>query len=111
VGKKKKLEVKSKEASKEKAVKKQAAKKKTAKKKAVKKKTVKKKTVKENREQKSTPVAVAEPVKINKEKRLEMIRTAAYHLAEQRGFHPGLEMDDWLLAEQDIEEVFILDDD
>ncbi len=60
---------------------------------------------------KDKKVATAEPSMLNRDERLEMIRTAAYHLAEQRGFHPGLEMDDWLLAEQDIEEMFVLDDD
>ncbi len=100
MGKKKNPEVSSKKASKEKAIKKKAVKKKITKKKAIK-----------DKEPQSKPVETAVPGELNLEKRLEMIRTAAYHLAEQRGFHPGLEMDDWLLAEQDIEEVFFLDDD
>jgi Protein of unknown function (DUF2934) len=31
--------------------------------------------------------------------REEMIRIAAYYLAQERGFAPGAEMDDWLAAE------------
>jgi hypothetical protein len=83
VGKKKKQEVTSKKAAKKKA----------------------------GKDKKAAKVAAAEPGKLDREERLEMIRTAAYHLAEQRGFHPGLEVDDWLLAEQDIEEMFVLDED
>ncbi len=105
MGKKKNPEVSSKKASKEKTTKEKAIKKK-----AVKKKITKKKAIKD-KEPQSKPVETAESGGINREQRLELIRTAAYHLAEQRGFHPGLEMDDWLLAEQDIEEVFFLDDD
>jgi hypothetical protein len=32
-----------------------------------------------------------------------MIRAAAYLLAEQRGFSPGHELEDWLLAEQQVD--------
>lgn len=39
----------------------------------------------------------------DKEAREEMIRTAAYLLAERRGFSPGREWDDWLEAERHIE--------
>lgn len=35
--------------------------------------------------------------------REQMIAEAAYYRAEQRGFVPGHEMADWLLAEADIE--------
>jgi hypothetical protein len=31
-----------------------------------------------------------------------MIATAAYYIAEQRGFEPGHELDDWLTAEQQV---------
>jgi hypothetical protein len=33
------------------------------------------------------------------EAREEMIRIAAYYLAQERGFAPGAELDDWLAAE------------
>ena len=36
-------------------------------------------------------------------RRLEHIATAAYYRAEARGFVPGLEMDDWLEAEQEYD--------
>jgi hypothetical protein len=32
-----------------------------------------------------------------------MIRKTAYVIAERRGFGPGRELDDWLLAEQQID--------
>jgi hypothetical protein len=32
----------------------------------------------------------------------EVIETAAYYLAERRGFAPGSELDDWLAAEASI---------
>jgi hypothetical protein len=35
--------------------------------------------------------------------RKQMIADAAYFLAEQRGFRPGHELDDWLSAERQIE--------
>jgi hypothetical protein len=39
--------------------------------------------------------------------RQDMIREAAYFRAEARGFIPGREREDWLLAEQEINEVII----
>jgi len=33
------------------------------------------------------------------------IRVAAYYHAEHRGFAPGHELDDWLLAEREIDAV------
>jgi Protein of unknown function (DUF2934) len=35
----------------------------------------------------------------------DMIREAAYFRAQARGFVPGKEIEDWLAAEQDIEEL------
>ena len=32
------------------------------------------------------------------------ISQAAYHLAQQRGFTPGKELEDWLTAERDIDQ-------
>lgn len=40
---------------------------------------------------------------IDRELRHEMIATAAYFIAEQRGFVPGHEMEDWYLAEAAID--------
>jgi hypothetical protein len=39
--------------------------------------------------------------------RQDMIREAAYFRAEARGFAPGGEIDDWLSAEADIEELIL----
>lgn len=36
--------------------------------------------------------------------RTQMIARAAYHLAEQRGFAPGHELDDWLAAEFEVDQ-------
>ncbi len=33
----------------------------------------------------------------------EMIRTTAYYMAEQRGFQPGHELDDWIAAEAAVD--------
>lgn len=38
------------------------------------------------------------------EERLKAIATAAYYKAEERGFVPGLELDDWLEAEAEFDE-------
>ena len=45
------------------------------------------------------------PVNISGEERWRMVATAAYHRAEKRGFEPGHEVEDWLLAEQEIDAV------
>ncbi len=36
--------------------------------------------------------------------REQLIREAAYHHAEARGFEPGHELDDWLVAEAEVDE-------
>jgi hypothetical protein len=38
------------------------------------------------------------------EARYEAIAEAAYRRAQQRGFEPGYELDDWLAAEREIKE-------
>lgn len=45
-------------------------------------------------------------VKITPEERWHMIATAAYFLAERRGFAAGYEMLDWKTAEAEIDEKF-----
>jgi len=37
--------------------------------------------------------------------REEFVRTCAYFKAEQRGFVPGLELDDWLAAETEFDDM------
>jgi hypothetical protein len=37
--------------------------------------------------------------------RQERVATAAYYLAEKRGFAPGHETEDWLLAEAQVDEA------
>ena len=45
------------------------------------------------------------PQPVAPEARHAMIAEAAFYRAEQRGFEPGYELDDWLHAERDIERV------
>jgi hypothetical protein len=40
--------------------------------------------------------------------RSEMIATAAYFLAQKRGFEPGHELEDWLTAETEIAHAQLL---
>jgi hypothetical protein len=42
-------------------------------------------------------------LRIDPELRREMVATAAYYIAEQRGFAPGHELADWLAAEAAVE--------
>lgn len=42
---------------------------------------------------------------VSAEERRVMIAEAAYYLAEHRGFEGGREMEDWLLAEQQVDAV------
>lgn len=43
------------------------------------------------------------PVPMTAESRRAMIAEAAYYIAEQRGFTSGSEVEDWLLAEKQID--------
>lgn len=45
-------------------------------------------------------------IRLDPEFRDELIRRAAYAIAEQRGFVPGRELDDWLAAEATIDAEF-----
>lgn len=41
------------------------------------------------------------------EDRFERIAIAAYYRAEARGFEPGMAMDDWLMAEAELERTAV----
>ncbi len=45
------------------------------------------------------------PADIERDQRHAMIAQHAYYLAEQRGFEPGHELDDWLAAERNVEQA------
>ncbi len=46
----------------------------------------------------------ARPVnQVSGEERIEMIRTAAYFISQQRGYHGNYELDDWVEAEREID--------
>jgi hypothetical protein len=44
---------------------------------------------------------------VTSEERQQLISKAAYYRAEHRGFAPGLELDDWLAAEDEINRSFL----
>ena len=58
---------------------------------------------------KSTTPAKTETstISITSEERWKMIAIAAYHKAEQRGFAPGGEMQDWAEAEKEVDELLM----
>jgi hypothetical protein len=45
------------------------------------------------------------PEFIERDRRHALIAQHAYYLAEERGFEPGRELDDWLTAERDVEQA------
>lgn len=45
---------------------------------------------------------------IDQDLRRGMIAQAAYYRAERRGFAPGLEAEDWLAAEQEVDTALML---
>ena len=46
-------------------------------------------------------------IQISSEERWKMIAVAAYHKAENRGFAPGGELQDWTEAEQEVDELIM----
>lgn len=66
-------------------------------------------TTKPEGEVKQTPHAakmlMEKPTEPSKEERQRWIATAAYHRAEKRGFAPGYEVQDWLDAEAEVNEL------
>jgi hypothetical protein len=63
----------------------------------------KKKTRKSNSSKKHTQPRQATSKAIPAEKQQHRINEAAYFIAEQRGFTPGFELNDWLCAESQID--------
>ena len=55
--------------------------------------------------QASWQLAIAKPTAPSPEERQRWVATAAYHRAEKRGFAPGYDMQDWLDAEAEIDEL------
>ncbi len=50
------------------------------------------------------PKPSARRAAVSPEQRLDMIREAAYYLAERRGFAQGDALQDWIVAEMEIDE-------
>jgi hypothetical protein len=50
-------------------------------------------------------VMIATEGRVSDIDRQSMIATAAYFLAEKRGFEPGHELDDWLAAEAAVSSI------
>jgi hypothetical protein len=105
----KKTAVKAREASAKKVSKKPAVSAKVAPaKKATKKTSIKPKeaTVKKVAKRSTTTTKPqTSSINITSEERWKMIAIAAYHKAEQRGFAPGGEMQDWAEAEKEVDEL------
>jgi hypothetical protein len=55
------------------------------------------------RQRRKPEVAASHPAALAGEDRYRMIAEAAYYRAEQRGFAPGSELDDWLAAEIEVD--------
>lgn len=53
----------------------------------------------------SKKAITARPLEITPEERWRMIAVAAYHKSERHGFALGREIDDWLEAEREIDEL------
>ena len=48
------------------------------------------------------------PLRGRKEQlRERLVREAAYFRAERRGFSPGRELDDWIAAEREVDQVLV----
>jgi hypothetical protein len=58
--------------------------------------------IEKNSEKSHESIAMAQ-TGVTAEERYQLIAKAAYHRAEQRGFIPGAELDDWLAAEAEID--------
>jgi hypothetical protein len=88
-----------------KAVSKKAVRKKAVAKKAVSKKAVAKKAVTRKGPAKRAPSkkAISKSKTLNYQVRYQKIAEAAYLISEQQGFVPGNEMDNWLIAEKEID--------
>jgi PHD/YefM family antitoxin component YafN of YafNO toxin-antitoxin module len=99
--------VKKKAASKKIAAKKVAAKKSVSKKAVAKKKAVPKKKAVTKKTVVSKKKAAAKKAPgvtyISNEERYRMVQESAYLLSEKQNFEPGRDMDNWLLAEIQIE--------
>lgn len=67
------------------------------------KKATKKKAGKIARPKKHARTGKAKSRAVSAQERQRMISEAAYFIAEQRHFRPGSELDDWLLAEAQID--------
>ena len=65
--------------------------------------TTKKRARKSTSSKKRLHPASAQDSSVPTEEKQHMVCEAAYYIAEQRGFSPGAELDDWLLAEAQID--------
>jgi len=81
----------------------------TTAKKVAKVKAVKAKQAPAKRVAKKSSKSPASSIKITSEERWKMIAIAAYHRAENRGFAPGHELQDWAEAEQEVDKLLMSD--
>ena len=80
---------------------------KTKAKRATKSKTVKGKAIAAKKKVVASKSKTKKVQAITVEEKLRMIEYTAYMRAEARGFEPGHEMDDWLAAENEVEELLL----
>ena len=101
----KKKKATAKKVAKKSTTKKAVSKKSVTKKKVASKAKVSKKTVSQKKviKKKASKKKVSAVTVITPEQRYTMVAEAAYHLSEQQGFNPERDMDNWLLAEKQIE--------
>ena len=78
---------------------------KKAKKKSLKRPVAGSKPKKDGAKTKSAPSSKKPAVSVTREERIEMIRTAAYYLAQKRSHQGDYEVDDWFEAEEEIDSI------
>ncbi len=61
--------------------------------------------IKKPKKDKGKAAKTSKRKKVSAEERIDMIRTAAYYLAEKRGHHGNYELDDWIAAEKEISKI------
>jgi hypothetical protein len=53
----------------------------------------------------SAPQPTSQSAEVSNEARYVMVQEAAYWRAERRGFEPGFELEDWLAAENEVDNL------
>ena len=59
------------------------------------------------RDENKSPRTLSNKLQVTSQEREQMIATLAYLRAEQRGFAPGQEQEDWLQAEAEVDRLIM----